>query len=345
MAALIAAVFFGASTPLAKLLLGEVTPVVLAGLLYAGSFIGLSLYYAVSRLYSAEKPFQKEAGLKKGDLFYLAGTILCGGIAAPLLLINGLLYTSGSAASLLLNLEGIATTLIASLVFREHVGRRIWAAAILMLVAGAALTYTRPTDGWSFNTGSLLVILSSVMWAVDNNITTRLSHSDPLVIARYKGFAAGVTNLLIAFVLGARLPAVLPIAGALTLGVFGYGASLVFFIYSLRNLGAARTSGYFGAAPFIGVVVSLMLLHEPLTLQIIGAALFMTAGLWLILREYHEHEHSHDPLCHEHSHFHDEHHGHPHDKESDDPHCHEHEHAALTHAHAHAPDIHHFHRH
>lgn len=345
MAALIAAAFFGASTPIAKLLLGSLPPVVLTGLLYAGSFIGLSLYYAVFRLYSAEKPFQKEAGLKKGDMFYLAGTILCGGIAAPLLLINGLLYTSGSVASLLLNLEGVGTTLIAALVFREHVGRRIWAAAILMLVAGAALAYTRPTGGWSFNTGSLFVILSSLMWAVDNNITTRLSHRDPLVIARYKGFAAGVVNLSIAFALGHRLPAAPSLAGALALGVFGYGASLVFFIYSLRNLGAARTSAYFGAAPFIGVVVALILLHEPLTSQIIGAALFMTAGLWLILREYHEHEHAHDPFRHEHSHFHDEHHAHPHDGEADEPHCHEHEHAALTHAHAHAPDIHHFHRH
>lgn len=344
-AALAAATLFGASTPVAKLLLGAVSPLLLAGLLYAGSFIGLSIYCAGSSLGKVKRRINREAGLKRGDIPYLLGTILCGGIAAPLLLIDGLLYTTGTAASLLLNLEGVATTLIAALVFREHVGGRIWAAAVLMLFAGAMLAYTRPAGGWSLNTGSVLVMLSSVMWAVDNNITTRLSHRDPLVIARYKGFAAAVTNLSIALLLGAALPAAPSVAGALALGVFGYGASLVFFIYSLRDLGAARTSTYFGAAPFIGVAASLVILHERLTLRIAGAALIMAAGLRLIMREYHEHVHTHDPFRHEHSHFHDDHHDHGHDGGAEEPHSHEHEHARLTHSHPHAPDIHHFHRH
>lgn len=341
-AALFAAFFFGAGTPVAKLMLQWIGPVTLAGLLYMGSWSGLTVYSLIKKY---RGNYGTESGLKREDLKYIIGSILCGGIGAPLLLIYGLTHTSGSATSLLLNLEGILTTLIASLFFREHVGKRIWGAAFFMLLAGSALAYTRTEAGWAFNAWSVLIILSSLMWSIDNNLTRQLSHRDPLIIARIKGITSGLTNLAIAFAIGESLPKPAPLAGAVLLGVVGYGASLVFFIYSLRNLGASRTSTYFGAAPFIGAVVSILLLGEPVTLQLAGAAVLMLCGLWLILKEYHDHEHTHETLRHEHAHIHDEHHNHAHEGEVVVPHCHVHEHDLMTHSHAHVPDLHHFHRH
>lgn len=340
LAALLAACFFGLSTPFSKLLLGSVDPVMLAALLYTGSWSGLSALLAFRRLGSMHT---HEAKLRGKDYLYLLGSILSGGMAAPLLLIYGLTRTSGAVASLLLNIEGILTALLAYLVFKEAVGRRIWAAAALMLAATSALTYT--PGPLPLQTGSLLVILSSLMWAVDNNLTRQLSHRDPYVIARYKGFFAGAVNMAAAFSLKETLPPALPFAGALALGALGYGASLVLFIYALRNLGTSRTSTYFGAAPFIGMVASIIILNEKITFQLLAASALMLTGLWLILKEFHEHEHTHEAVCHEHRHVHDEHHDHGHDGKFAEPHCHEHEHSLLTHSHAHVPDLHHYHRH
>lgn len=342
-AALGAAFFFGASTPFSKLLLGSVSPLMLAGLLYLGSFTGLSVI-SVLRAASGEKP-SGEASLRGRDYLYLAGSILCGGVAAPLFLLYGLSSTEASAASLLLNIEGVLTVLLATLIFREHVGKRIWAAAAVMLAAGSALTYMPDSGGWSVRSGSLLILISALMWALDNNLTRELSHRDPYVISRYKGLAAGVTNLAVAFAAGSALPSPVPLSGSLVLGALSYGASLVLFIHALRNLGTSRTSTYFGAAPFIGVVISIILLDERITPRIIAASALMLLGLWLILKEYHEHAHTHDPLCHDHRHDHDEHHCHGHEGDFTGPHSHMHEHDALTHSHAHVPDLHHFHRH
>jgi len=342
-AALGAAFFFGISAPFSKLLLGSVSPLMLAGLLYLGSFAGLNIISAVRS--TSEKTRASEAALRGHDYLYLAGSILAGGVAAPLFLLYGLGSTGASAASLLLNIEGVLTVLLATLVFREHAGGRIWAAAAVMLIAGSLLVYTRGSSGVTVNTGALLVLASALMWAIDNNLTRELSHRDPYLIARLKGFAAGAVNLAIAFGAGAVLPPVASLAGSIVLGALSYGASLVLFIYALRNLGASRTSTFFGAAPFIGVAASVVLLGEPLTLQVLAASALMLAGLWLILKEYHDHEHTHAPLCHDHAHTHDEHHCHSHDTMVTEPHSHAHTHDELTHSHAHSPDLHHFHKH
>ncbi|HXI10067.1 MAG TPA: EamA family transporter [Thermodesulfobacteriota bacterium] len=343
-AALGAAFFFGISAPFSKLLLGSVPPLMLAGLLYLGSFAGLT---AVSAVRAASGTGQsREAPVGGRDYLYLAGSILAGGVAAPLFLLYGLTSTEASAASLLLNIEGVLTVLLATLIFREHAGPRVWAAAAVMLAAGSILVYARAEGGGlPVNAGSLLVLASSLMWALDNNLTRELSHRDPYVISRFKGLAAGSANLVLAFATGSAVPPVSSVAGSLALGSLSYGASLVLFIYALRNLGAARTSTYFGAAPFIGVAASVALLGEALSLRILAASALMLAGLWLILREYHDHEHTHAPLCHDHAHIHDEHHCHGHDGEFSEPHSHMHTHDGLTHTHAHSPDLHHFHRH
>ena len=343
-AALGAAFFFGISAPLSKLLLGSVSPLMLAGLLYTGSFAGLTLVTLLRRAWSPAR--SKEASLKGRDYLYLAGSILAGGIAAPLFLLSGLDTISASSASLLMNLEGVLTVLLAFVMFREHVGRRIWASAFLMLMAGTILTYAPASGGWTVSHGSMLVLASVFMWALDNNLTRELSHKDPYVIARLKGLASGVANLAIAFAAGYTLPPLPTLTGSLALGSLSYGASLVFFIYALRKLGTSRTSTYFGAAPFIGVAVSITLLGERLTAQTVAASALMLAGLWLIFRECHDHEHTHAALCHDHAHTHDEHHVHTHaDGDPAGPHSHMHAHAELTHSHAHVPDLHHIHTH
>jgi drug/metabolite transporter (DMT)-like permease len=279
------------------------------------------------------------------DYLYLSGSILAGGVAAPLFLLFGLSNTEASAASLLLNMEGVLTVLLAAFIFREHVGSTIWASAAAMLAAGTLLTYAPESDGWQVRHGSILILASALMWALDNNLTRELSHRDPFIIARIKGLAAGMTNLMIAFIAGSAFPQIPSLIGSLALGALSYGASLVLFIYALRNLGASRTSAYFGAAPFIGVALSILLLGEQLTIQIIAASVLMFVGLWLILKERHDHDHTHESLSHEHAHTHDEHHGHAHDGAAPEPHSHMHTHTRLTHSHAHVPDLHHFHMH
>ncbi|MBI1912406.1 MAG: DMT family transporter [Deltaproteobacteria bacterium] len=345
LAALAAASLFGISAPVSKLLLENIPPLMLAGLLYIGSWAGLVVIVIIRHLLAGGSA-PKEARLRGKDFLYLAGSIVSGGFAAPVFLIYGLISTLGSVASLLLNIEGVLTVIIATIVFKEPAGKRIWAAATSMLLAGLILTYAPDISGWSFQWGAVLVALSSLMWAIDNNLTRHLSHRDPYVIAMYKGFVAGIVNFSIAyFILKEPLPDITYATGAIAFGVVGYGASLVFFIYALRNLGASRTSTFFGAAPFIGVIVSIIVLDERVNLQIVSAAILMLAGLWMILKESHEHEHIHQSLSHEHSHIHDEHHDHKHEGEIVEPHCHEHQHGLLVHSHAHVPDLHHYHRH
>lgn len=344
-AALFSASLFGMSTPIAKLLLGEMSPLPLAGLLYLGSGIGLFLLSLIRHLAMREQMPFNESKLKGSDYLYLCGAIFCGGIAAPILLIYGLSKTLASTASLLLNIEGILTTLIASLIFRESVGRRVWLAAVLMLAASITLTYMPHSKGWALQSGTIMVIFACLMWAFDNNLTGRISHRSPFSIALAKGLIAGFTTLIIAFAMRNQIPSLFSLVGALILGAFSYGASLVLFVYALRFLGTSRTSIYFGTAPFLGATISILLLREPITIQLLIATVFMLAGTGLVLKEYHEHEHEHEELFHEHRHIHDGHHNHEHEDGCSEPHCHVHEHSLLAHSHAHVPDLHHYHCH
>ncbi|HBG47691.1 MAG TPA: EamA family transporter [Deltaproteobacteria bacterium] len=339
--ALIAAAFFGLSTPFAKILAGMMSPLMLAGLLYLGSWAGLCL---VSLVRGLNARYVREPGLEKGDYIYLVGSIAAGGIAAPILLILGLKGSAGSVASLILNVEVVFTALIASFVFKEEVGRRVWCAAGLMLIAGSVLTTGPSPAGWfRINAGPVLVAGAALMWSIDNNLTRRLSHKDPFLIARIKGLAAGTASLFLALVANENIPEPAPLASALILGALSYGVSLVFFVYALRHLGAARTGAYFGIAPFVGMAASIVVLGEPVTLMLAAAFVFMAGGLWLVMKEFHAHMHTHEALSHEHSHVHDEHHDH--EEGTEVPHSHHHEHGAMAHSHAHVPDLHHFHKH
>lgn len=341
--AILSAILFGTSTPLAKQVLGNgVSPWLLASLLYLGSGTGLAIVHAARRMFGDGAG---EASLARADLPWLALVILSGGAIAPVLLMAGLATTPASTASLLLNLEGLATLAIAWLVFRENVDRRllIGAAAIL---GGAALLSWRggPADG---GLGMLAIAGACLAWGIDNNLTRKLSSADPVQIAMLKGLAAGAVNLLLALTLGASLPALPVIAGAALIGFLGYGVSLVMFVLALRHLGTARSGAYFSTAPFIGALLAIALFGEPVTLPLLAAGLLMAVGLWLHLTESHVHGHMHEALEHEHRHVHDSHHQHDHPPgiAPDEPHSHWHQHAPMVHRHAHYPDLHHRHRH
>lgn len=338
--ALASAVLFGASAPLAKLLLGSVAPQMLAGLLYLGAGSGLAVVHLGRAALGIPAA---EATLRRGDLPWLAAVVIFGGCLAPLLLMLGLQQTSASSASLLLNLEGLATMGIAWLIFKENVDRRLLLGAFAIVFGALVLSW----DGSNikFDAGSAMIAGACLAWGLDNNLTRKLSSADPVVTTMIKGMVAGTVNVGSALIAGSVLPSAPIIGAAAVVGFLSVGLSLVLFVLALRYLGAARTGAYFSLAPFIGAVVAILLLGEPLTVQLVLAGLLMGCGLWLHLAEQHDHDHHHDVLEHEHSHVHDEHHHHRHEGAIPEPHSHWHRHEPLRHKHPHYPDLHHRHRH
>lgn len=340
--ALAAALLFGASTPLAKLLVGEVSPLLLAGLLYLASGIGLGVWTLV-RLYSERRT---PLGLGRGDWFWLAAAVLVGGMLGPVLLLYGLSLIAAADAALLLNLEGVFTALLAWFVFRENYDRRVVVGMALIVLGSLLLAWHG--GGWGSGVlGALLVASACLAWAVDNNLTRKVSGGDAVAIAAVKGAAAGAFNLTLALLMGQSLPTPSLVLGASLVGLGGYGVSLALFVVALRHLGTARTSAYFSLAPFAGALVALALLQEDLGLLFWPAFLLMAGGVWLHLSERHEHLHVHEPIEHSHPHVHDEHHQHEHDFEwsGEGSHTHLHSHPLFIHAHPHYPDIHHRHSH
>jgi drug/metabolite transporter (DMT)-like permease len=348
--ALLSAALFGASAPLAKMLLGEVSPWLLAGLLYLGSGLGLAMLRLVWR--------SKETGLARADLPWLAGAVVSGGMLGPVLLMFGLALSPASAGALLLNLESVFTLALAWIVFRENVDLRIGLGAAAIVAGAVALSLpvgmTLPGGMMQGGTmrgetmwGALLIAGACLCWAIDNNLTRKVSAADPMQVAMVKGLSAGAVNVAIAMAAGAALPGLPAIGVAGLVGFLGYGVSLSLFILALRHLGTARTGAYFALAPFIGAVLAVAMLHEAITLPLaIGGAL-MAIGLWLHLTEKHEHLHEHEPMEHDHLHVHDEHHQHDHPAGMvvTEPHAHPHRHERLIHRHVHYPDLHHRHSH
>lgn len=343
--ALAAALLFGASTPLAKTLTGTVSALLLAGLLYLGSGVGLGAILLIRRLKRKPDSQPAQPAVPRHELPWLAGAILAGGVAGPALLMAGLAVTSAASASLLLNVEGVFTALIAWIVFRENADRQI-VLGMIAIVAGGVLLSWQP-EAATLSPGALLIVAACACWAIDNNLTRKVSSNDAVLIACLKGLVAGACNTGLAMATGSALPAALPLASAMVIGFVGYGISLALFVVALRHLGTARTGAYFSVAPLFGVVLSFVLWPElPGMLFWIAAAL-MALGVWLHLRERHEHEHLHEAMAHTHAHRHDAHHQHTHDFPWDgkEPHVHPHVHEPLVHKHPHYPDIHHRHSH
>jgi drug/metabolite transporter (DMT)-like permease len=344
--ALAAALLFGASTPLAKLLGQQTTPLLLAGLLYLGSGFGLALVLMWRRAgrRGPERGGQGQ-GIPRQDVPWLAAAILAGGVAGPVLLLHGLATTSAASGALLLNVEGVLTALMAWLVFKENTDRTMVLGTLAILAGGALLSWQ--PGGGVVSVGALSIVAACACWAIDNNLTRKVSSNDAVLLACLKGLFAGAVNTGLSLWIHFHLPSVASLAATFAVGFAGYGLSLVLFVVALRSLGAARTGAYFSVAPLFGVVISLVLWPELPHWPFWVAAALMALGVWLHLRERHEHAHTHDAEQHAHSHRHDEHHLHAHAFAWDgvEPHVHSHEHAVLNHAHAHYPDVHHRHVH
>jgi drug/metabolite transporter (DMT)-like permease len=343
--ALLAAVLFGISTPLAKLLLGEIDSIALAALLYLGSGLGALACMAALRVGHGGQA--SEAALTRPDLPWLAGAVLAGGVAAPIILMISLKHTPAASASLLLNFEGVATTLIAAWIFKEAVGRRIAAAVLLVMLASLLLSLEN-NGVWGFSLGALGILATCILWGVDNNFTRRISARNPLQIVAVKGIGAGSVSLVITYVLGQKLPSPGGILAGMLLGLLCYGFSIGFFVLAMRTLGSARTSTLFAAAPFVGAAFSVAIFRDPLPSLLAIALLLMLAGAGLMLVEDHQHRHLHAQAAHEHRHQHpDEHHTHTHPEPIGESltHSHWHAHPELAHSHTHTPDLHHHHSH
>jgi drug/metabolite transporter (DMT)-like permease len=341
LASLAAALLFGAGTPLAKLLLSETGPWLLAALLYLGSGLGLALLRLLRGAPAVRLP--------AGELKWLAGAVLAGGVAGPVLLMLGLAAMPATSASLLLNAEAVFTALLAWIVFKENVDRRIALGMLAIVAGGLVLAWPGRLDaaGWR---PALCVAGACLAWAIDNNLTRKVSLADASWVAMVKGLTAGATNLVLALALGASWPAPAVVLAAALVGFASYGASLALFVVGLRELGTARTGAYFSVAPFFGALLAVALLGEPVSAALVLAGVLMALGVALHLSERHEHAHPHDAVEHTHEHLHgqgDGHHEHPHPAGVDagTRHSHPHRHEALVHAHAHFPDAHHRHGH
>lgn len=342
-AALIAAVFFGCIAPGTKYLSTAIPPQSMAGILYFAAGVGLLAILLLRKQF-----LSSVQELQKKDKLWLLSAILFGGILGPAFLTYGLLKMSGSTTSLLLNLESVLTSLIAWFIFKEHFEKKIvW--GMLFIVAGCFILSLRSKDqsGQDSAIGFLFISLACMFWAIDNNVTRNISQLNPLFTASMKGLVAGAANLFFGFLIGEQLHFNFQLLQAGLLGFLGIGVSLVAFIVSLGKIGTARTGALFSTAPFLGSILSILILKESVSVPFLLALLLMACGVWFHLSENHEHEHTHVVLEHAHEHIHDEHHQHSH--QVTDPsglsHNHLHRHENLTHSHSHFPDIHHQHSH
>jgi len=344
--ALLAALLFGASAPFSKLLLNEFKPLQLAGILYLGSGFGLLIVKLIQ--IKILKVKNEEAKINQKELLWLIGAVVFGGIFAPIILMIGLNQTQASTASLLLNFEAVATTIIALIFFKEHIGKKIWFSITLITMASIILSLDL-SGKWGLSIGALGIILACILWGIDNNFTRNISLKDPFIIVIVKGLCAGCFSLLLSAILGYSLPELNKIIFGLILGFFSYGFSLLLFILALRNLGSVRASAFFGFAPFLGTLISFIIFKDIYNILFYLSLPLMITGAYLLFKEKHLHMHSHEKLAHEHIHeHHDEHHQHNHKNNElirDQKHSHLHKHEKLEHTHEHLPDIHHRHEH
>ena len=274
--AILAAALYALNSPISKLLLVNVSSVMMAGPLYLGAGTGLVIVRLIQKGAGVSR---REATLAKNDLPYTVAMVVLD-IAAPISLMAGLTMTTAANASLLNNFEIVATSLIALFIFKEKISGRLWAAISLVTLASIILT-VEDAGSFRFSAGSLFVLLACVCWGFENNCTRKISDKDPLEIVVIKGFGSGIGSLVIAFAIGERLPEMRYIVCALLLGFVAYGLSIFFYIYAQRTLGAAKTSTYYAVAPFIGVLLSLLIFREIPRPSFWVALVIMAAGTYL----------------------------------------------------------------
>ena len=341
--ALASALLAGANAPLAKLLLSGIDPLFLAALLYLGCGTGILIFRILRRLFQSGVP--TEAHISRIDLPWLAAATLAGGVVAPIVMLFSLRNTPAATASLLLNFEAVTTTLIAWFVFKEAISRNAWWAVISITAASIYLSL-EINAGWGISLGALGILLSCVLWGVDNNLTRNIALKDPLDIVMFKGLAAGMVSLAIALITGRPTPGSSFILWGLCLGAISYGLGIVLYVLAQRELGAARTSALFSASPLAGVVLSLIIFGDVPFFKLYAAVPLILLGTLLLVFEQHSHGHAHQAVTHSHAHNHnDPHHNHLHDFPVTASHAHPHTHDLLFHDHAHMPDTHHHHSH
>ena len=335
--ALLAAVLFGLSTPLVQRAGAGCGPWTTAGLLYAGA----ALMGALSR-----RPAEREARVVRADLPRLLAMAVFGAALAPAALAWGLQRSSATGASLLLTLEALFTALLAAVLYREHLDRRVRIALALLLAGGAILVLDTGRGGGDQLAGLLAVLAATLAWGVDNTLSRGVAERDPSQVVAVKAALGVVLSLLAAWLAGEGLPTAASALALLAIGATGYGLSLRFYLLAQRACGAARTGSVFAFAPFIGAAAALLLGDRSAGWPMALGGALMLAGVALHLAESHGHEHAHEALDHEHAHRHDDgHHDHAHDPMPAGEHSHRHHHAARRHSHPHVPDIHHQHPH
>mgnify|MGYP000956891384 CR=1 FL=1 len=305
--AILAAALYAISSPVSKLLLREVPPTLMASFLYLGAGLGMSIIDLIR--YKKHKG-KTEAKLTKQELPYTIGMVALD-VAAPIFLMIGLTMASAANVSLLNNFEIVATSLIALIIFKEPIGKRLWGAILLITISSIILSI-EDVSSFSFSFGSVFVLLASICWGLENNCTRKLSVKDPLQVVIIKGFGSGIGSLIIALILGEKANNISFIIAALILGFFSYGLSIFFYIYAQRDLGAAKTSAYYAVSPFIGVGLSLIIFREIPTPLFIIALSIMIIGMYFASTEEHNHKHKHHhaAIIHRHSHSRDGHRNH-----------------------------------
>lgn len=291
--ALVAAVLFGISTPLTKPFLKETSSFFTAGLLYFSSGISIYIFRKLTGAQSIK--------MNHSERTYFGLAVACGGIVAPVFLLTGLSLISASDASILLNLESVLTALIAWFIFKENFDKKILV-GMLSIFFGACIISWNGNFEFNQAIGTILILLASTFWALDNNFTRNVISIDPTWIASTKGLIAGSTNLAVALLLGDQIPPLKTLAAVSVIGVFSFGLSLILFIVAMRQVGTSRAGAYFAIAPFFGAIVA-FILGDPVTLQFGIAAIFMGFGIYLHISEDHHHEHYHFEALHCHSHF------------------------------------------
>ncbi len=335
--ALLAAVLFGASTPLVQRFGVGIGSFSTAALLYAGA----ALVGALLR-----RPVDREARVRAGDTRQLALMALFGAVIGPVALAWGLQHTSGAGASLMLTLEAVFTAVLARLWYHEALDRRVMLAMTLLTLGAMALVLDRAESGATPMLGLLAVTLATAAWGVDNTLSRAVAARDPGQVVMFKGALGAVATTLLAFLFGEPLPALWQALALLAVGASGYGLSLRFYLLAQRAFGAARTGSVFAFAPFVGAALAFGLGERSGSVWMLAGAALMAAGIMLHLAERHAHGHAHEPLEHEHAHSHDDdHHAHVHTLMPAGLHSHVHRHEPLRHSHPHVPDDHHAHRH
>lgn len=275
MMAILAAVLYAVSSPFSKILLNEMPPTLMAGFLYLGAGIGMSLIAISRRVRRVETT---EIHLSKAEVPYTVAMILLD-IAAPICMLIGLNATTAANASLLNNFEIVATALIALVVFRERISKRLWMGILFVTLSSVILSF-EDVMSLEFSYGSLFVLLAAVFWGLENNCTRKLSSCDPLEIVLLKGIFSGIGSIVIGLVIGERLMNLWSVIAVMAVGIVSYGLSIYFYVHAQRLLGAARTSAYYAVSPFIAAFLSILIFGQIPEVTYFIALILMAIGAW-----------------------------------------------------------------